>query len=506
MDTFENYDGLQWQPEFDRSKIDNRSNISSPVCCEHPNIIFSPRWHEYFFKYGRLCLDGVLINLKSCAHFSKSALEKYILNTYQVTIENFNRFCIYKDDDTFLPLFYAVPCGSCRLCLDNKSNEYAFRATCETYTHPDDPLFITITYKPKYRPKNGVEVTHLQKFFKRLRFHLFELGLPTNFRYLACAEYGKKGGLPHYHVQLWNYPVSSFKTISQAYSPIYKSWLSYVKDDFGRRQYVTRSFYKTIDGRRRKITSKYPVMESKGMIKILPVTYGCTGYITKYFRKEAHNKLHYPNKTFLISSRKNGGIGSEFIRSKFDFVYANRNQDNIEITVPDVHLQKNTSRSVTGYIKNILFKSRSTILPKKMYNQVKSVCDSWHCLQAIMYAFNKDHLVSDLFNFRNIVDRLKHYLFIYPRYYYQVHFSWFFKFSKSVLKQSFITYFNKLCQYYFSLDFHLLDQANEKLNLREDFFACRLKVREKFSTTYNIVGSLDKYNHRYNRYCVNCLF
>lgn len=89
----------------------------------------------------------------------------YLYKNFPLDLDNYDKYCIPRRNGNDIPLLYAVPCGRCDLCRTNKSNEYAFRATCETHVFPDNPLFITITYKDKYLPKNGVEVDHIQKFF-----------------------------------------------------------------------------------------------------------------------------------------------------------------------------------------------------------------------------------------------------------------------------------------------------------------------------------------------------
>ena len=64
----------------------------------------------------------------------------------------------------------------------------------------------------------------IQDFLKRLRYH--EKGYqswenPKNnkienpIRYLACGEYGTKGGRPHYHMALFNWKPNDLKPYKQ---------------------------------------------------------------------------------------------------------------------------------------------------------------------------------------------------------------------------------------------------------------------------------------------------
>lgn len=73
----------------------------------------------------------------------------------------------------------------------------------EAATHESNS-FITLTYDESNLPKDmSLDVTHWQKFMKRLRK---KLG-PT--RFYHCGEYGGKFGRPHYHAILFGQDFSA---------------------------------------------------------------------------------------------------------------------------------------------------------------------------------------------------------------------------------------------------------------------------------------------------------
>lgn len=66
----------------------------------------------------------------------------------------------------------------------------------------NDNHFVTLTYSPEQYDQlpnpHSLHKPHLQKFFKRLRFHGY------NIRYYACGEYGDLTERPHYHAIIFN--------------------------------------------------------------------------------------------------------------------------------------------------------------------------------------------------------------------------------------------------------------------------------------------------------------
>lgn len=88
-----------------------------------------------------------------------------------------------------------VPCGKCIECLTTRSHDWEFRCKVES-DNSYISLFCTLTYNDYFLPQSGVQVKHLQDFFKRLRKKI-------QFKYYAIGEYGTQFKRPHYHILLF---------------------------------------------------------------------------------------------------------------------------------------------------------------------------------------------------------------------------------------------------------------------------------------------------------------
>jgi len=99
--------------------------------------------------------------------------------------------------DGYSDLPVALSCGQCIGCRLERSRQWAVRCVHEAQMH-DRNCFITLTYNPENVPADGgLDVTHWQKFAKRLRKGM------GPFRFLHCGEYGDSNYRPHYHAALF---------------------------------------------------------------------------------------------------------------------------------------------------------------------------------------------------------------------------------------------------------------------------------------------------------------
>lgn len=81
-----------------------------------------------------------------------------------------------------------------------KARQWMIRMMHESKCWPENS-FLTLTYDDQALPQNyGLDLRHLQLFFKRLR-----KSLDQPIRYFACGEYGDESGRPHYHAVVFNY-------------------------------------------------------------------------------------------------------------------------------------------------------------------------------------------------------------------------------------------------------------------------------------------------------------
>lgn len=105
-----------------------------------------------------------------------------------------------------------IACGQCSGCRLERSRQWAVRIMHEASMHSHNS-FITLTYDDKHLPEDkSVDVTHFQKFMKRLRLDV----APRPIRFYHCGEYGDNEGStelgrPHYHAAIfgWDFPAKT---------------------------------------------------------------------------------------------------------------------------------------------------------------------------------------------------------------------------------------------------------------------------------------------------------
>jgi hypothetical protein len=143
-----------------------------------------------------------------------------------------------------------IPCGRCTECRLAYSREWANRCVLESLLYKSN-WFITLTYNPEQIPtlrldtgelyRGGVQEVQngkvlvsntlfhddVQKFLKKLRFHLAKAGEPE-IRYYMCGEYGSTTQRPHYHMIVYNLnvPDLEFYKLNELHQPYFQSeWL-----------------------------------------------------------------------------------------------------------------------------------------------------------------------------------------------------------------------------------------------------------------------------------------
>lgn len=100
-----------------------------------------------------------------------------------------------------------LPCGQCVGCRLERSRQWAIRCLHESRLYARNCV-ITLTYSEDHSEYTGnVEVTHFQRFMKRLRKH----ASPIRIRFFHCGEYGENFSRPHYHACLFNWDFSDKK-------------------------------------------------------------------------------------------------------------------------------------------------------------------------------------------------------------------------------------------------------------------------------------------------------
>lgn len=122
--------------------------------------------------------------------------------------------------------FAEVPCGYCIECRLKKKRDWAIRACHEARLSEDSrgverSCFITLTYSDEHLPDDrSVDVTHWQKFAKRLRKRM------GSFRFLHCGEYGDQTRRPHYHALLFGIDFSHDRRPWETTAAGHQTWVS----------------------------------------------------------------------------------------------------------------------------------------------------------------------------------------------------------------------------------------------------------------------------------------
>lgn len=100
-----------------------------------------------------------------------------------------------------------VPCGHCVGCSSDISRDWSYRMLMEKAVSKN-AWFLTLTYDDEHIPSDHqLDKSHLDDFIKKLRNYYYDLGL-DNIRYYACGEYGSKTVRPHYHMIVYNIPLT----------------------------------------------------------------------------------------------------------------------------------------------------------------------------------------------------------------------------------------------------------------------------------------------------------
>jgi hypothetical protein len=158
------------------------------------------------------------------------------------------------------------PCGQCLHCRINQGRVWQHRIMLEAMMHPDT-IWVTLTYNEESLPRPAyVNKEHIQKFLKRLR------RVTPKFRYFIVGEYGEKTFRPHYHC--------CFFGLSMLYAQeIFEKWGMCDREGikFGE---IT------------EVSARYTV-----------------GYTVSKLTKQQWWKKYGATPEFMLSSKRNGGIG-----------------------------------------------------------------------------------------------------------------------------------------------------------------------------------------------------
>lgn len=344
-----------------------------PCRCEHPVIILNPLVNELVAQYHNYTLRGkeYLVNSKKSLLYG---FQTYYLQPKSAHITHDDlHSCFVTDysDGKKYPLYLEVACGHCEICRASHVNEFVERCKLETQLYDCKPLFLTLTYDEVHKKECGLCLRDVQLFFKRLRINLYRKGYREKIRYALVGEYGRHTHRPHYHAIIWNLSCKSFVSYSEIRGLIEKSW-------------------------------------SNGfcMLRLVqPCNDKAFYYTAKYLRKDCHVPSGC-NKPFLVSSNRNGGIGSAFYYGLREHV---RQTLNTKLKYVNKWSHKVADVAINRYALNKLLPSFSRSLPYSVRTRVKRF--------VLYYRYLYQTGVDDV-NILAFRDTYEHIISIMPRYMY----------------------------------------------------------------------------------------
>lgn len=206
-------------------------------------------------------------------------------NKYKVKFTKLDNNLYHRD------YFKYVDCGRCFECIQKKKNQWAFRVNEESKIS-ENALFLTLTYDNDNLPFYGVSIDDFQKFIKRVRRYLDYHNLSDKpLKYYCSSEYGTLFNRPHYHLILFNCPLSP--------DQLQKLW-------------------------------------NKGFIKSVPSSIGCIQYVLKYF---AIKQLHpYDKRKNFVVMSKNMGLNFVVDNPNYTKRYVLLN--NYKVALPRYYVDK----------------------------------------------------------------------------------------------------------------------------------------------------------------------
>lgn len=115
-------------------------------------------------------------------------------------------------DMRLAPQMIQVPCGKCFACLAKRRQDWVFRLENE-FRQSTTSWFITLTYDDEHLPKDNLgKKDHVQRFLKRLRKKYSPMCSESHpIRYFAVSDYGGQFGRIHYHMLLFNFPLTGLR-------------------------------------------------------------------------------------------------------------------------------------------------------------------------------------------------------------------------------------------------------------------------------------------------------
>lgn len=220
--------------------------MNCPILCENPTILLNPQFVYLVSKYSYIVFRDELISCEKYRQYSYTDFES-VRKRFSVVLNGIHLSdldtCFFTNLDKAKqePLYIAVPCNHCRLCISRKIKDYTTRCVAEYASTNFPPYMITLTYNDTYVPKyhtpygdfTTFDKRDIQLFFKRLRKRFPDCTL----KYLCVGEYGSHTGRAHYHFLLFGVDPSIYNA-QDVYIRVKVSWskLVYLPNDNGKKE------------------------------------------------------------------------------------------------------------------------------------------------------------------------------------------------------------------------------------------------------------------------------
>lgn len=255
--------------------------------------------------------------------------------------------------DTFKKL--QIPCGHCKSCLKNKSLEYYQRNLLEL-AESKTSYFITLTYDQNHYTNKSVDINELIEFTRKLKKEYHNNFGLTNCKYFGVSEYGDKSLRKHFHILVYNIPLTK--------NDFTKLELKKLPKKFNSIEWTNNRYLNDNNFTNKKIKEIW----GKGNITIAPINTNRIKYVVNYLFKSLNNTTKATKKELkdkgleMPSKIQSTNLGMETIQKNKDkflfnnmiFLYGQRIYANKYIdTKAGILNQERTERRLIQRIEKI---------------------------------------------------------------------------------------------------------------------------------------------------------
>lgn len=434
-------------------------DIISKTKCLNPTIILHPLFHEMYLNSVAVHINGVTHQITSVerSRYSVSSIQLYYYlcpKSNNINIDNYDTCYFVSNNGLCSNIYLCVTCGHCALCCDKKAREWSLRCLAENNVSLSCPYFVTLTYEHLLHCHGKLVKSDVQKFLKRLRIHLYNLGYSSNIRYVAVGEYGHESHRPHYHLLIWNLPQLSNHKI-----------LKLIQDAWSVRGV------------------------SLGFCYVGHVRTGGVNYVLKYMRKpqlDDVEKYFYP--TFFLASRR-PAIGKNYALRYRDY-YINNPQD-MTFIISDLFTENKMTTNIPSYFKSLYFPDRSKFFGCMFSKAIKSLRAAYIDFKTFQKTNGVDVVAKVLSCEASNLDRM--FIEVVSKYgkYFNLSLPSFYKFNKLFYIKPFIDNHNKTPLMLLEMTKSIIYQSYDYIMSKDFDLSLYDKILSAKKVRYDKLSSMD---------------